>query len=254
MISRYEAVLNGISLESISSDILIHDISHSPAEFRDDTFTVAKRNGSRLYRRYFSSSSVSIKFEIHSYSIAQRQAICDAVCVWAKNGGVLVTNDRNGQFLQCVCSEFPSVQSARNWTDELTVSFEAYTIPFWQESVVQNVSATGTSGSGTFWVPGSGDKTFVEVDILANASLSSVSLTVNGRTLNLSDLSVSSGSTIKIAYDTDGIQSIKVGTTSLLNKRTGVDDLLADCAKYNTYSFTASASVTVTFKVRGLWV
>lgn len=254
MISRYEAVLNGISLGSISSDILIHDISHSPAQFRDDVFQVAKRNGSRLYRRYFESASVSIKFEIHSYSISQRQAICDAVNAWAKDGGILMTNDRNGQFLQCVCSEFPSVQSARNWTDELTVSFEAYSVPFWQESVYQSVSATGTSWNGTFWVPGSGDKTFVEAEILANASLSSVGITVNGRTLTLSGLSVSSGSTIKIAYDSDGIQSIKVGSTSLLNKRTGVDDLLADCSKNNTFSFTSSASVTVTLKARGLWV
>ena len=90
--------------------------------------------------------------------------------------------------------------------------------------------------------------------MLAGASLSSVSLTVNGRTLSLTGLSVSNGDTIKITYDDQMIQSIKVGTTSLLGKRTGVDDLIANSGEYNTVSFTSSASVTVTFKARGLWV
>lgn len=255
MISRYEAVLNGLSMQGISTDILIHDIKYSKPVFHDDTYSVAKRHGSRILERNFDSISVTIEFEIHAYSISRRQAICNAICAWAKKGGVLETNDREGQFLQCVCSEFPSVESARNWTEPLTISFTAYAYPFWQEKIpsVHSFSA-GTSGSGTLWVPGNVDDALVEAEIKANASLSSVSITVNGRTLSLSGLSVASGNTIVLSYDSDGIQSIKVGSTSLLNKRSGVDDLLANCGEVNNISFSASASVNVTLKIKGIWL
>ena len=255
MISRYEAVLNGVGLSGLDADILIHDIKHSPSAFTDNRYSVAKRNGLRTDKRSFSSVSVTIVFEIHAYSVMTRRAICDAVCAWAKDGGKLETNDKNGQFLQCVCTQFPSVESTRNWTDELSVTFTAFEIPFWQESVQTIVTfSAGTSGTKDFFVPGSGDDNVIEAIIRANASLSSVAITVNGRTLTLSGLSVAQNKEIKILYDDKGIQSIKVDNTSLLNKRTGVDDLLAKCGKINTASFTASASVNVTLRTRGLWV
>lgn len=255
MTTRYEATLNNVTLSSLDTDIIIHDISYSNANIKDETLSVAKRNGLRLMRRSFNSIKVSIVFEIHAYDVAERQSICQAVCTWAKNGGTLKTSDRTGVFLRCVCSKFPSISSAKNWIDELEVEFTAYAIPFWQDNSKTSIALTaGTSGSTTQTISGNVDGALVEADIVANASLTSVALTVNSRTLTLSNLSVSSGSTIKITYNSDGIQSIKVGSTSLLNKRTGVDDLLVNCGESNTFSFTSSASVTVTFKVRGLWV
>ena len=254
MISRYAVTLNGIALSELSADILILDVGYAQPSYNDRSYSVAKRHGSRLIDRKFNSAGVTVTFEIHAYDIRQRQAICNAVCAWAKNGGVLETNDREGQYLQCVCTGFPSVESARNWTDPLTIEFSAYAIPFWQEKLPQTVALTGTSQSGTLYVPGNVDDALVEATIKANASVSSVALTVNGRTLTLSGLSLSTNGTITITYDTEGIQSIKQGSTSILDKRTGVDDLLAKCGEINDVSITASASVTVTFSVRGYWL
>lgn len=255
MKSRYEVTLNGISLSELSPEILILDVNYADAAFSDNQYTVAKRNGSRTDNRVFNSSSVSISFEVHAYDIRKRTAIRNAVCAWAKNGGKLQINDRNDQYLQCVCSQFPSVASVRNWTDPLTITFTANEIPFWQELALSSVSLTaGASGSGKLYVPGSVDFAVVEAKVHTNASITSVALTVNSRTLTLSGLSVASGNDIKITYDVHGIQSIKVGSTSLMNKRTGVDDLLAKCGEINDVSYTSSASTTVTFSARGLWV
>ena len=254
MNSRYEVLLNGISLSSVHPNILVLDVNYQPPETGFSTYNVAKRNGARIHKENTSSISVGISFEIHSYSVVERQHICNMVSLWAKNGGLLEINDRPGQRMRCVCSQKPSIQSARNWTDPVTVTFTAYTLPFWEESeyAVKAFSA-GTSGDGFLYVPGSVDGAMIEADILANATLSSVSLTANGRTLTLSGLSVSSGSTIKISYTDDMIQQIKVGTTSLLNKRSGADDLIAKCGELNSVSFSSNASTTVTFKARGLW-
>lgn len=254
MISRYNVVLNGVSLSSINEQILVRDISHHSADVRYDTFNVANRNGARIYKKSHATASVRIFFEIHAYSISDRQDICDAVCLWAKDGGVLCTNDRGEKFLQCVCTEFPSVESAKNWTDELAITFTAYAIPFWQSLEPVKLHLNDTLLSGTMIVPGNVNNIFVEATVHALDSITSIALTVNGRTLTLSGISVAPGNNVVVSYNTDGIQSIKNGTTSLLDKRSGVDDLLVNCGKNNSFSFLANGSASVTYKVRGWWL
>lgn len=254
MISRYEAVLNNIALSSLSSDILILDVQYLTPEVRTDTLTLAKREGARVYRQYIAGSSVTIQFEIHAYGIANRQSILGDVVRWAKNGGLLEINDRPNQQLRCVCNTYPSIASVRNWTDPLSITFSAYELPFWFEKNPVTLTLTGTGSSGDLFVPGNIDKALVEADITANATLSSVSLTVNGQTMSLTGLSVASGSTIVLSYDQNMIQSIKVGNISLIPNRSGVDDLLAKCGETNIMSVSASASVTVVFKVKGVWL
>ena len=217
MISRYEAYLNNIALSSVDPKILILDIQYSTPSIKNEGYTLAKRNGTYIYDRYTDKTSVSIR-------------------------------------LRCICDAFPTIASARNWTDALQIVFTAYALPYWEEEFEKTLTLTGTSANGTLYVPGNVDGALITASIKANAALSSVNLTANGKTLSLTGLSVSSGQTINITYDNALIQSIKVGSTSLLNKRTGADDLLAKCGENNVLSVSASASVNATFKVRGLWL
>lgn len=254
MTSRYSASLNGTSLSSISNKILITDISYAQAKPKFSTYNVANRQGARVFRKYFEKASVTIKFVIREYSISGRMEICNNVQKWAKNGGVLTTGDRSNQQLRCVCSAFPSITSSMKWTEELSISFESYALPFWESTSATSVTLTaGVSGSGSLTPAGVIDGAMVEVEATANAALSSLALTVNGKTLTLSGLTVASGSKVKITYDENMIQSIKVGNTSVLDKRTGVDDLIAKCGEANTVSYTADASCTVKFSAKGLF-
>lgn len=253
MITRYEAALNGITLSGISNDIIIHDISYGPPQFRNSTYTSARRQGARIYRRYVEKISVSIVFEIHTYDPRKRHMICDAVRQWAKNGGILTTNDREGLRLRCICDTFPAITSALKWTEPLTMVFSAYELPFWEQIAPEVLTLTGTSGSGSLFVPGSVDDAFAEVEVTSGGALTTLALTANGRTLTLSGISVASGNKVVISYDDEQIQSIKTGTTSILDKRTGVDDLLLKCGESNALSFTSNVSCTVAFKGRGLF-
>lgn len=254
MISRYEVYLNGVALSSVNPDILILDVQYSPANFTTETYTTAKRQGARIHRRYVDKASVTVSFAIRKYGIQDRQTVCADVVAWAKNGGVLQTNDRNGQRLRCVCETFPVVQSVLRWTDPLTMTFSAYALPFWEEETPSVLHLTGTSDGGTLYVPGNIDGAMIEATVTANASLTSVNLSANGKTMILSGLSVASGETIVLSYDDEMIQSIKVGTTSILNKRSGPDDLLAIGGATNAFAFTSDADADVDFKVRGIWL
>lgn len=252
MMSRYEAILNGVALSSFS-DVVITDIQYQTPNLRNEVYAVAKRQGSRIRRRYIEKATVVISFMIRAYNIDHRKQICGEISKWAKNGGILETNDMMGKRLRCVCDQFPSITSALRWTDTLKIAFSAYSFPFWEEKYP--VSLTLANGaSGSLFVPGNVDEALIEATVTANASISSFALTANGKTLTLSGLSMTSGQTAVISYDDDMIQSIKIGTTSILNKRTGADDLIAKCGESNALSVTASGSVSAVFSVRGVWL
>lgn len=253
MISRYEATLNGISLESINPAILLTDISYDPPSRRYSTYAVAKRDGSRVYRAYKEKSSVTVQFAIREYDTMKRQSICQQICAWARNGGTLRTNDRDGQMLKCICEQLPSIPSVLQWTEPLSITFAAYELPYWQDVNLSTLTLSGTSNNGTIYIPGSAPDTVMEVEVTAGAEITALELTVEDTTLTLSGLSVASGNSIVISYDDHMIQSIKTGSTSLLNKRTGADDLIAKCGQFNLVSYTANASCDVTFRGRGLW-
>lgn len=133
MISRYEVTLNGVSLASIHPMILITDVNYEPPAYERETYTIANRQGSRITPAHKEAARVTISFAIRSYPIEERQSVCQDVIRWARDGGDLRINDRPGQFLDCVCDQLPTVESVRNWTDNFTVVFAAYTVPYWQE-------------------------------------------------------------------------------------------------------------------------
>lgn len=253
MISRYEVSLNGVPLSSLHPDILILDIGYTPAEAQLETYTTAKRNGSRIHRRYYAESSVTVSLMIRSYDTRTRQSICQQIGKWARGGGILKTSDRQGQRLRCLCKSWPTIASALKYTDTVQIVFTAYNNPFWEEDSVRTLTLSGTSGSGSLYIPGDAPEVFIEAEISATNALSSIVLTVGKTSMTISG-TVSKGSTVILKYDDEMIQSIKNGSTSLLNKRTGSDDLIAVCGESNNFSFQTSASAKVTFKARGQWL
>ena len=126
MRSRYEAFLNDIALSSISADLQVLDISYAVPSIKNVTYTVAKRDGQRVARRYTDQATVTITFELHIYDTVKRQAACQNVAAWAAKGGVLRTSDRMGQQLTCICTTMPTITSAMRWNDAIAVTFTAF--------------------------------------------------------------------------------------------------------------------------------
>lgn len=255
MISRYEAYMDGVALSAVDPSLLILDIQHNDPALQIRTNPLGGRDGAIVNGTYIEKASVTITFAIREYSILNRQAACSRVVKWAK-GKVLKTNDRVGQMLYCVCDRFPVISSAMRWTDSLSVSFSAYGIPYWQEEYPKELTLTGTSQTDTLFVPGNSDTAYVNAEITAGASVSSLTIGCGDSSIALTGLSLSSGDVVKFAYDENGILSIKEGSTSLLNKRTAEssDNLTAKCGEENELSITASGSVTAVFSVRGCWL
>lgn len=260
MIGRYEAYMNETALSAIDNSIVITDINYKAAKIQRKTNKVYNRVGSRIVKTNVETNSVSISFMIRELDTIKRQQICQKIAQWALQDGYLRTSDKPWQRLKCVCEEPPIIESTLQWTDTVTITFTAYNPPYWEEINPTTVTLGGTngatSGSANVFVPGDARDTLVSATITAKASVSSFSVTANGKTFSLSGLSLSSGDVVTIDYDSDLNLRIRNGSTSLMNKRSAAsaDDLTVDCGKSNSFSFTSSATAVVVFRVRGWWI
>lgn len=250
MISRYQAALNGVALSSLHESLYIHDIEYEAPNIQTKITRIANQDGAFPTDRYQEKSTVRISFELPIYDIADRQEACQAVVKWARNGGILTTNDRPGQRLRVICAQVPVITSALKWTELLSVVFESYA-PYWEEVTPATLTLTGAEASGTLNIPGNIGMAKVDAVITPSASISSVTVYADNSYLTISGITGSG--VITIDHDAHGFLRIEQNDVSLLDKRTGSDDLIAESGGYNGFAVDASASVTVVFSVRGLW-
>jgi hypothetical protein len=117
----------------------------------------------------------------------------------------------------------------RNWTDEYTITFRAYNVPFWQDDTPVSIYRTAYSGGAlTIFVPGA-FQTVADVQFTntSGSILDTFSIVVGGNMINFTDLGIANNEALKITHGTDGLLKIMAGSTSAYDKRTAgsADDL-----------------------------
>jgi len=262
MISRYIVTLNGISLESIHPAILITDVQYPPVAYERESISIVNRDGARIHRSYKEKSEVTISFMIREYDVYNRQLICQDICKWAMDGGRLMTNDRPLQFLDCIVDSFPAVESTKGWTEELTITFAAYGIPYWQDLIQTELKPTAGSTSVLISgkVPGNSPWALVDVDITPSDTLTRIEIVISSTKHNLSQqkfvlsgMSVPANQTVTISHDENGVVRIYRNSYNLLRFQEGKDDLIAKCGILNNFNYAANCACTVVYKVRGYY-
>lgn len=264
MISRYIVTLNGISLESLHPAIVVTDVKYPNVEYEREAIGSVRRDGARIHRTYKEKSEVSVSFMIREYDINNRQVICQSVCRWAKNGGRLMVNDRPLQFLDCVVDSFPAVESTRGWSDDLTITFAAYGIPFWQDLIPTEITPAVASTHFVYQrIPGNAQWAFVEAKVKASDTLTNFEIMIGSDRHNpekgkftVSGMALGAGDIMTITYDSNAVLKIYHWDDerySMLQYHTGKDDLIAACDEVNQFNFSANCVCEVVYKVRGYW-
>lgn len=254
MVSRYEVTLNNVSMASLSNDLLILDVHYDPPEYSYSTYQVANRQGAGIYNKKKQSAKVRVDFEIHVYAIDQRQEVLQDVIEWCKDGGVLEINDRDGQQLVCICESLPSIDSVRDWTSPISVTFAAYDVPYWQQKTADILIIEGSNPSGSLDIAGtSSEGTYVNCTIVPTSTMTTLKVIAGGTFIELTDFSTNKSLTI--GYDENNNFVIGTVDGSLLDKRTAAswDDLHVPCGVSCGFSVECDSAVQATFEVRGLW-
>lgn len=258
MESRTRVWLNSIGLQDIDPTIHIRDVAYAAPKISTGILSNAKYNGGRVTRQRLDSTEVTVNFEVHEYNTAMRQHIVQRIVAWAMPGGVLTCGDRPGQRLRVICTQPPAVTSALKWTSELSITFSAVSLPFWEDTDPTVLSLNGTSATGQLFGAGSAADPFVECTVKpVSGAITALTVTAGDTQIALSGLTVASGKAVLIGYDDDHIQYIRdENGNGLLSRRTATsdDDLMIPAGKFSQVGYTANLSCIAEFRVRGLYL
>ena len=257
MISRYRISLGGVQLDSLDDNLRILDIGYPSANYITNQNTVANADGYELTDERLEKTTVTVTFELHIYDVALRNEVCQKVRAWAKNGGTLITNDRKGQRLQDVkCELLPSIESAKNWTDPITMTFATTYNPHWQSVEEKSIILTGKNPKGTLKMDGSVINTLVSVDVVANENVTNFKIIVGTTNIELKGISLSAGQNLVIDYVKSRYLRIRVEGASVLGQLqpNSSDRLMAKSGINSAVNISANGKVTATVRARGCWV
>lgn len=282
MITRYRVALDGTYLDQyLQSDsrfkdkIVTLNIQHSAPEFSRTIETPGDIDGGIITKTYRQKVSVTITFGIYVYDIAARNEACQKIKTLCANVSTVVVNDRKGQALfNCVCEQYPEIDSAKDWTEPLTMTFSRYAFPYWQESADPIPKAlTGTNTNLKVTIPGNAPKANCKVEIIANENFGSSGAHLAGSTV---DITV--GNTmLYIMYefkknnycliDNDSYNNlrIRIYDNSSSSKKliaSGIDlimpksddKLIAIPGQSNKFGIRANKKITAKLYVRGAWL
>lgn len=248
MILSRRVALNGQYLDTLYGSIVIRGIEFDAPKMNIQTIDKMGGVGQRVTSCRYETLDVVVKWamDVPKSDLIMRRKIYEDVCRWANQGGWLTVNFLPERRLWVDKTELSSAGDLRDWTEEYTITFRAYSVPFWQDVFPSSISQTSYSG-GTISLPIPGAfRTVLDIEFknTSGSTLDVFSVATGGYTIGLSGLSCANNSTLKITHGTDGLLKILVGTTSKYDKRTAAsaDDLYVD---------PGTASVTVTTERSG---
>lgn len=256
MARHVDAVMDGVSLSAVGP-IIIQQIQEQAAEIEINYGVRPVRNGQDVLSSRRRALHVVLQTAVHElYDLKRRNEIVQAMAAWA-GGSVLELSNHPGQRLHVTRKSGPALGNVRDYTSQISIDLEADMIPFWEEKMPVTASGTGTSGSKTLFIPGTADEIPVNAVFTPTGTLTALAVTAAcggiTRSISLSGMSITGA----VSFERDAFNrlSIKNGSTSLLRYRSEAsdDDLLIP-AGTATLTWSASASGSMQFSARGLWL
>lgn len=263
MLTRHNAMIDGISINSISPCIIVHDITENDPREKLTTSAIPSRGGTRFISRERESLQVDIDIEIHEYDTLRRKEIMSRVVSWMYSGSWLTISDREGQRLLVRPFKTPALGSASKWTELITLSFVAYELPYWQE--INPVAQTATMAewgvaASVYLSPVGSYPCHVECIVTNvgeyNVTWVQLSSTSTWEYIRLENVGLQPGKSIIVEYDENYIQRIRIDGNSILHKRTGTssDNLTIECGKPSELKLECDGVCSCLYKARGCWL
>lgn len=270
----YDVTLRGVSMTSLSDDIIVRDIVEMPPKEDRVTFERAMHAGTRVTSIVRRTLPIKIIFNVRAYDGAKRAEIMDKIAGWVGTGGKLTINTRPGKRLFVRPADMPRLDSSLKWTEDLSLTLTAYEQPYWEDSS-ETIASGGMKTSvwseshqeffvaDVLSVPGNVEKVPVCVAFynVGEEPLTHIKLVSNDTFFELENLSVEPGmysGYVFIEYDEHDLLMIHdvMSDVSLMANRTAEssDDLFVRCGRDNQLYAYSDQPVKIQFSTRGRWL
>ena len=230
MILTRRAALGTKQLDEAHEAIVIRGVEPGKTERKVGTAQRMNGYGSRITNSSWNMVEAKVTFAINipKWEPDARAEAFDAACAWAQRKGWLMLTGAPGRRLYVNEVVLPDRGDLWDWTKDYTIGFQAYDVPFWQDTEPETVvTDTISKGNVSIAVPGHVntvlDATFQNK---RGKTINKLAITADGNKFTFTDLGLGGSDTLTISHGTNGILQIKIGSTSILAKRTGADDLI----------------------------
>lgn len=260
MVLKRRAALGGVQLDSLDSRIIITGIDEAAGKETITAVSTGAGPGQRVTLRKRETLDVTVRFamKIKNSSMSARSTLLDTVNAWAGPGGWLTLGHRDGKRLNVLLAQAPGGGDQYQWTNDYTILFRAYGVPYWEDSTeTTQTLSSGSVQSGFITVPGN-TETVGEVTVknISGSTISTVNVQMGSSLMTFGSLSLANGSSLVIDHiHTADLYCVraKIGSTSVLGKRSGADDFYVNPGTQGI-SVSASGSVQATYSVRGRYL
>ena len=250
MILSRRVALGGVQLDEIDPWIVIRSID--PGVTHETVSAVSRMGGfgQRVTGEHWDTLEVKVTFaiDIPKREKERRKAVYDAALAWATRRGWLTINYMPNRRFYVDKVIYPGAGDIWQWTDEYTLTFRAYNVPFWQEETPVQASHD-TAASGRVWIQVGGmvrsvlDVTFQN---MSGMEIPNFSVTAGGSSIVLTNIGLGGSETLQISHGTDGLLWITAGGRSVYDRRTGSDDLYVNPGSVAVdFSATRAGRLTV---------
>ena len=232
MILSKRAALNGVQLDELYEQIVIRSID--PGVPHESVNAVNRMGGAgqRVTDQHWETLEVAVTYaiDVPKRQMSLRREIFEAVNLWAMRKGWLTVNYMVNRRFYVDKVVLPGSGDLWEWTNEFTITFRAYNVPFWQDEQPAQV-ASAIASSGRLYLQVGGNVRSVLDATFQNRSgmtINNFTITTGGNQIRLAALGLGGSSTLRIHHGTDGLLRIEADGGSVYSKYRGSDDLYVE--------------------------
>ncbi len=257
MILSKRAALGGVQLDELHESIVIQRVDPGTPQRNISAVAMMGGAGQRITGDHWETLDIIVEFGINlpKRQMELRRQVFEMVTAWALRGGWLTVNWMPNRRVWVDRVELPNGGDMWEWTNTYTITFRAYSVPFWQDEMpAQTVHQLITSGSVSIEVGGNVQSVLdVSFQNRSGMTINNFRVSAGGNTLILSSLGLGGSETLNISHGTDGLLRITAGGRSVLDRRTGADDLYV-LPGTNAVTIQSDRAGTLTVRSYGRYV
>ena len=264
MILKRRVALGGVQLDELDSRIIISGLDEAAG--RDTITAVANAEGfgQRITGQRRDTLDVTVKFQmaIKNGDMKARSELLDKINAWASAGGWLRVGHRRNKRLMVVLVQAPGGGDMFNWTNEYTMVFRAYSLPYWSDTAYTTVQSKSKKSTTTsIDVPGNTETVAdITVENMSGAKIDRISITVGDSKMDFTGLAMTGTESLIIDHihraDIYYIRArMKDGdnTRTVLQNRTGANDFYVQPGTQQVV-VDADRAVKTTVSIKGRYL
>lgn len=267
MVLTRRVALNGVWLDDVDSRIVISSVEPGDGKENISAVDTASGYGQRITGNRRSTLDIIIKFRMLEHGknvtgLQQRAELLEKINAWARAGGYLTANYKPDRRIGVILVQAPGEGSLWDYTKEFTMTFRAYTVPYWEQETLRSITFGGSSnsGAGNATVEGSAPTQMdVNLQNTSGQAISYANVVVDNKTLYFNNLGLGAGETLVIDHN-DGLLRIRIRSSGgayrsamALRHPDSVDDFLVEPGARGC-SFAAQRACRMTVSWRGRYL